>query len=195
MDCDLSMATPMGDSLVCNSMLKSCVIQIEDREMLADLILMDMYHYDVILGMDWLVPYHASVDCFSKEVVFWPLGEPGFRFKGSRMHALPKVISALRAKRLLRKGCQGYLAYVVDARKEVLKWDDIPVVREFPDVFPEDLLGIPLDREIEFSIDLIPETSPISKAPYQMAPTELKELKEQLQELLDKGFIKPSASP
>ena len=87
MDYDLFVATPMGDSLVCNSMLKSCVIQIEDREMLADLILIDMYDYDVILGMDWLAAYHGSVDCFRKEVVFWPLGELEFRFKGSRMHA------------------------------------------------------------------------------------------------------------
>ena len=79
---------------------------------------------------------------------------------------------------------------MVDTRKEVLKLDDIPVVREFPDVFPEDVPGIPIDREIEFSIDLLPGTSPILKA-----PTELKELKEQLQELLDKGFIRPSASP
>ena len=66
MDYDLSVDTPMGDSLVCNSILKSCVVQIEDREMLADLILMDMYDYDVILGMDWLAAYHASVDCFRK---------------------------------------------------------------------------------------------------------------------------------
>ena len=75
----------------------------------------------------------------------------------------------------------------------LLKLDDIPIVREFSDVFPEDLPGIPIDREIEFSIDFLPRTSPILKAPYRMAPTKLKELKEQLQELLDKGFIKPSA--
>ena len=84
---------------------------------------------------------------------------------------------------------------MVDTRKEALKLDDIPVVREFSDVFPKDLLGIPIDREIEFSIDLLPGTSPISKAPYRMALTELKELKEQLQELLEKGFIRPSAAP
>ena len=84
---------------------------------------------------------------------------------------------------------------MVDTRKEVLKLDDIPIVREFLDVFPEELPGIPVDREIEFSIDLLPGTSPISKAPYRMAPIELKELKEQLQELLDKGYIRPSASP
>ena len=94
------------------------------------------------------------------------------------MHALPRVILALRAKRLLQKGCQGYLAHVMDTRKDVLKLDDIPVVRELPDVFPEDIPGIPIDREIEFSIDLLPRTSPISKTSYRMAPTELKELKE-----------------
>ena len=84
---------------------------------------------------------------------------------------------------------------MVDTRKEALKLDDIPVVREFSDVFPKDLPGIPIDREIEFPIDLLLGTSLISKAPYQMALTELKELKEQLQELLEKGFIRPSASP
>ena len=92
---NLFVTTPMGDSLVCNSILKSCVIQIKDREMLTDLILMDMYDYIIILGMDWLAAYHASVDFFGKEVVFRPLGEPEFLFKGSRMHALPRVILAL----------------------------------------------------------------------------------------------------
>ena len=111
------------------------------------------------------------------------------------MHALLRVISTLRAKHLLRKGCQGYLAHVVDTRKEVSKLDDMHIVKEFPNVFPENLPGIPIDREIEFSIYLLLGTSPILKAPYRMAPTELKELKEQLQELLDKGFIRPSASP
>ena len=73
--------------------------------------------------------------------------------------------------------------------------EEIPIVREFMDVFPEKLPGIPLDREIEFTIDLLPNTAPISKASYRMAPLELKELKDQLQELLDKGFIRPSVSP
>ena len=68
-------------------------------------------------------------------------------------------------------------------------------MREFPGVFPEDLSGLPPDREIEFSIDLLPGSNPISKAPYRMAPAELRELKAQLQELLDKGFIRPSVSP
>ena len=73
--------------------------------------------------------------------------------------------------------------------------EDIPVVREFPDVYPEDLLGIPLDREIDFQIELAPGTERISKAPYRMAPLELKELKVQMEELVSKGFIRPSTSP
>ena len=76
-----------------------------------------------------------------------------------------------------------------------MKLEDIFVVREFLDVFLEDLSGLPPDREIEFSIDLLPGSSPISKAPYRMALVELRELKAQLQELLDKGFIRPSVSP
>ena len=135
---------------------------------------MDMYDYDVILGINWLAAYHASVDYFRKEVVFRPLEEPEFQFKGSRMHALPRVISSLRAKHLLWKGCQGYLAHVVDTRKEVLKLDDIPVVREFPDVFLEDLPRIPIDREIEFSIDLLTGTSPILKAHIRWHPLNLR---------------------
>jgi hypothetical protein len=80
-------------------------------------------------------------------------------------------------------------------QKKELEIKDIPIVREFPDVFPEDLPGLPPDCEVEFSIDLVSGTAPISKAPYRMAPAELKELKGQLEEFLDKGFIRPSASP
>ena len=75
-----------------------------------------------------------------------------------------------------------------------MKLQDIPIVNEFSDVFIDDLTGLPQDREIEFTIELAPNTSPISKAPYRMAPMELKELKDQLQDLLDKGFIRPSVS-
>ena len=76
-----------------------------------------------------------------------------------------------------------------------IRLEDIPVVREYADVFPDDLPGMPPDRDIEFVIELQPGTAPISKRPYRMPPKELAELKIQLQELLDKGFIRPSASP
>ena len=96
------------------------------------------------------------------------------------------MISALRANYLLSKGCRGFLASVVDLQKKELEIEYILVVLEFLDVFPEDLPGLLLDREVEFSIDLVPGTAPISKALYRMAPAELKELKGQLEELLDK---------
>ncbi|XP_040996001.1 uncharacterized protein LOC121242168 [Juglans microcarpa x Juglans regia] len=88
--------------------------------------------------------------------------------------------------KLLRNGCQGFLAFVVDETREELELEEIPIVREYPEVFPEDLSGLPPKQEIEFAIELAPGTTPFSKAPYQMAPSELAELKEQLQDLLDK---------
>ena len=101
----------------------------------------------------------------------------------------------MTAMKYLRKGCDAYLAFVVDKRKEGKELKEVPVVNEFGDVFPEELPGLPTKREIEFEIELLPGVSPISQALYRMAPVELKELKVQLQELLDKGFIRPSFSP
>ncbi|KAL8108992.1 hypothetical protein AgCh_025186 [Apium graveolens] len=92
-------------------------------------------------------------------------------------------------------GCEAYLAHMVDTKKETPTLDEIPIVREFPDLFPEELPGLPPDREIEFSIDLILGAEPVSKTPYRMAPMEMKELANQLQELLDKGVIRPTVSP
>ena len=83
----------------------------------------------------------------------------------------------------MRQGCQGFLATVISEDK-MRKIENIEVVREYPDVFPEDLPGLPPDREVDFSINLLPGTGPISKAPYRMSPAEMKELKDQLQELL-----------
>uniref|UniRef100_A0A2N9I7U4 RNA-directed DNA polymerase n=1 Tax=Fagus sylvatica TaxID=28930 RepID=A0A2N9I7U4_FAGSY len=153
---ELSVSTPLGDTLMSNLVLKSCMFCIEGRELSADLVLLGMHDFDVILGMNWLAAYHASV---------WIV--------------------------LRRRLCLGLQI----CKRRNWRIEDIPVVREFPDVFPEDLPGLPPDREVEFSIDLVPGTAPISKAPYRMAPAELKELKGQLEELLDKGFIRPSASP
>ena len=103
-------------------------------------------------------------------------GRTEFVFHGSRESPVPNVISAIHANKLLRKGCKGYLLYVVNNQKEGIKIDDIPIVKDFVDVFPEDLPGLPFDREIEFAIDLVPRTAPISMAPYCMAPQSLRSL-------------------
>nr|GFB48605.1 putative polyprotein [Tanacetum cinerariifolium] len=106
-----------------------------------------------------------------------------------------QIISAFQARTLLYHGCEGFLATINDTTTEVPSIHDQPIVSEFPDVFPDELLGIPLVHEVEFNIELIPGAEPISKALYRMAPVELKELKDQLQELLERGFIRPSVSP
>ena len=96
---------------------------------------------------------------------------------------------------MVRKGYIYHLIRVHDIKAEAPTLQSVPVVNEFPDVFPEELPGLPPDREIEFTIDVLPDTQPISIPPYRMAPAELTELKEQLRDLLEKGFIRPSTSP
>ncbi|KAJ4717071.1 Retrotransposon protein, putative, Ty3-gypsy subclass [Melia azedarach] len=195
LDDELCVGTPSGSLLCANEVLRSCKIGIGERILVANLILLPMHDFDVILGMDWLSTYHASVKCYEKEVIFRPPGETEFKFVGTKLFVMPRVISALQAWKSLKKGCMGFLASVIDIEKVEVNLQDVPVVSEFIDVFPEDLPGTPPDREIEFNIELVPRTTPISKTPYRMAPSELKELKKQLEELLEKGFIRPSVSP
>ena len=149
----------------------------------------------MVPGMDWLSRHRATLDYYKKEVKFHRPKKLEVKFRGIRIELSSSMISAMAAQRMLRKGSQGYLAYVVETENEGTLLDGIQVVREFPDVFPDDIAGLPTDREVEFTIDLIPWTEPISIPPYRMAPVELRELKAQLDELLSKGFIQPSISP
>ena len=105
------------------------------------------------------------------------------------------MILVVHASRLIRSGYQAYLAHVIDTSISEVKLPNVPIVREFPDVFPTDLPGLPPERDTEFNIELLPGTTHISISSYRMAPLELKKSKTQLQELLDKGFIQPSVSP
>ncbi|KAL0549558.1 hypothetical protein IC582_014043 [Cucumis melo] len=175
--------------------VKACQIEIAGHVIEVTLLVLDMLDFDVILGMDWLAANNASIDCSRKEVAFNPPSMASFKFKGEGSRSLPQVISAIRASKLLSQGTWGILASVVDTREVDVSLSSEPVVRDYPDVFAEELPGLPPHREVEFSIELEPSTVPISRAPYRMAPAELKELKVQLQELLDKGFIRPSVSP
>jgi hypothetical protein len=128
---------------------------------------------DVLLGMDWMTRHRVSLDIFSRAV---EIDSPDHE---TTILYLPQ------------QECNNSCAYAVEG----IKLKDIPIVCEYPDVFPDDLPGMPLDRDIEFIIELQPGTAPISKRSYRMPPNELAELKIQLQDLLDKGFIHPSASP
>ena len=108
---------------------------------------------------------------------------------------MSNVISSIQARCFLRKCCEAFLALVLDSKRGHVNLENIPVIKEFPDVFPKELPGLPPEREVDLSIEVVQGTTPISKAPYHMAQTKLKELKTQLQELLDKGFVRPSVSP
>ncbi|KAL0562068.1 hypothetical protein IC582_002518 [Cucumis melo] len=191
----LSVSTPSGECMLSKEKVKACQIEIAGHVIEVTLIVLDMLDFDVILGMDWLAANHASIDCSRKEVTFNPPSMASFKFKGGGSKSLPQVISVIRASKLLSQGTWGILAGVVDTREADVSLSSEPVVGDYPDVFPEELPGLPPHREVEFAIELEPGTVPISRAPYRMAPAELKELKVQLQELLDKGFIRPSVSP
>ena len=117
------------------------------------------------------------MNCFTKKIRFEKLGYSKFEFDGDRRVLSTCVISALEAKRLLIKGCESYLAHVVDTSVIEVKLENVHVVCEFPDVFPEDLPRLPPDRELEFGLEVLPDSAPISIPLYRMAPIELKELK------------------
>ncbi|GJW17250.1 putative reverse transcriptase domain-containing protein [Tanacetum coccineum] len=135
----------------------------------ADLMPVELGSFDVIIGMDWLAKYQAVIVCAEKII---------------QVHA---------------KKCPIFLAHVTTKetkdKSEKKRLEDVPIVQNFPDVFPEDLSGLPPTRQVEFQIDLIPGAAPVARAPYRLAPFEMKELSDQLQELFDKGFIRPSSLP
>ncbi|KAL5583180.1 hypothetical protein UlMin_015624 [Ulmus minor] len=146
----------------------------------------------VMLSNKWLRDMPIIVD--DRELN--PTKGQKFAFQGEKKRSRTPFLSSLKAGKLLKQGCMGYLVNMLDTTmKLTTQPDDVPIVKEFLDVFPEDLPGIPPDREIEFKIDLLPGTAPISKAPYRMAPAELRELQMQLQDLIKKYFIRPSYSP
>ena len=166
--------SPMAE-MITRRVCTNCPVIIRGHELRADLIVLDMHDFDIILGMDWLIENHATIDCHGKKVILQVPGQQKIVYQGSHKKTRYAQVRNLEIK-----------------EKRI---EDIPVVREFPDVFPKELPGIPPDREIEFSINLVPGTNPISKTPYRMAPAELKELKQQIKELEEKGFIRPSMSP
>ncbi|KAL0537626.1 hypothetical protein IC582_026609 [Cucumis melo] len=149
--------------------VKACQIEIAGHVIEVTLLVLDMLDFDVILGMDWLAANHASIDCSRKEVTFNPPSMASFKFLGEGSRSMPQVISAIRASKLLIQGTWGILASVVDTREVDVSLSSEPVVRDYPDVFPEELSGLPPHREVEFAIELEPGTVPISRAPYRMA--------------------------
>ncbi|GJR97161.1 hypothetical protein Tco_0269335 [Tanacetum coccineum] len=129
--------------------------------------------FDVIIGMDWLSMYHAII-AMPMKIIRIPWGSETLIVHGDGSN---------RETRLDTEYCLGK------------RLEDVPIVRDFSEVFPEELSGLPQTRQVEFQIDLMPGVTPVARAPYRLAPSEMKELSDQLKELFDKGFIRPSSSP
>nr|GEU89275.1 hypothetical protein [Tanacetum cinerariifolium] len=158
-----------------NTLIRGCTLNFLNHPFNIDLMPKEMGSFDVIIGMDWLVKYHAVIVC-DKKLVRVPFGDEILIFHGDGSNNGHKsrlnIISCTKTQRYLLKGIQ-----------------------DFPKVFPKDLPGNPPTRQVEFQIDLVPGVVPVARAPYRLAPSEMKELPDQLKELVDKGFIRPSSSP
>ncbi|XP_042451745.1 uncharacterized protein LOC122036457 [Zingiber officinale] len=196
MGAEYSVSLPSGEELHSNRMVKNCQMMMQDHMVGARLIVLEITEFDVILGMDWLVQHDAVIDCKQRTVRLKLPNEKLLIFRAASQIAVPHMISMCKARRMLSKGCEGLLVHIsVKSGTQRPSLEEVEIARDFSEVFPEDVTGLPPTREVEFGIQLVPGTTPVSKAPYRLAPTEMKELKGQLQELLDKGFIRPSVSP
>ncbi|XP_042059685.1 uncharacterized protein LOC121804234 [Salvia splendens] len=192
----VTVSSPVGGVIEITQKCSNLEITLGERKVIANnLGVMKMEDVDIILGMEWLAKNHATIKCSERHISFQTPGEEQVELHGITMNKRKSIISVLQAAALVKKGCPAYLVYLSEEHNEEKKIEDVDIVREFPDVFPDTLPGLPPDRRLEFTIDLEPGAAPISKAPYRMAPKELGELKLQLQELLDLGFIRPSVSP
>ena len=149
-DCSIVVSLPTRDSRLAESVYMDSRVIIGGQEFMADLILLDIHDFDAILGMDWLSRHHATMDCYRKEVRFCRPGQTEVVFYGLRKTLPNSIMTTMKASKMLRKSYQGYLAYAIEVRDSGSRLEDIPVVREFSDVFPEDLPCIPPNREIDF---------------------------------------------
>ncbi|KAI3821513.1 hypothetical protein L1987_09081 [Smallanthus sonchifolius] len=176
-----SIQTVVGKNSAVFQVTEDCIIEIEGHKFPTRLFLLTLGGFDIVLGIDWLAANEAQIICKRKRIhLKAPSGSP-ITVYGDWNCTMPNVISMIKAESYMRRGCEAYLAYVIDDRMKTKKLKNVPVVCNFPEVFPEDLPGLPPDREIEFQIDLLPGAEPVAKAPYRLAPSEMKELMSQLE--------------
>ncbi|GJY86374.1 putative reverse transcriptase domain-containing protein [Tanacetum coccineum] len=130
-----------------------------------------------------------------EKVVRIPYGNKTLIVEGDKGGSRLKIILCIKARKYVEQGCHLFLAHVTKSKSKEKRIEDMPIICDFPEVFLEELPGLPPPRQVEFRIDLVPGAAPVARAPYRLAPSEMKELSVQLQELLEKGYICPSSSP
>jgi hypothetical protein len=168
----------LGGDMPTRQLCPNVNLKIRGVDFVTNLIVLESKGIHVILGMDWLRKYKVLLDCAKKSVT---LTTP----KGKEMEFVAEPVVTAK----------GVANHVKVNQLDASQGSEVPVVNKFPDVFPEELPGMPPDRDIEYVIDLKPGTAPIYKTPYRMATLELAELKEHIKKLLEKGFICPNSSP
>ncbi|GJW61734.1 reverse transcriptase domain-containing protein [Tanacetum coccineum] len=191
-----------GKIIGINTIIRGGTLNFLDHLFNINLMPEELGSFDVIIGMDWLSKYHAIIE-YAKKIVRIPWGNETLIIHGDGSNQGSEtqlnIISCTKTQKYLLKGHPVFLAHITTKDTEdksgEKRLEDVPIVRDFPKVFPEDLSGLPPTRQVEFQIDLMPGAAPVARAPYRLAPSEMKELSEQLQELSDKGFIRPSSSP
>ncbi|GJY96852.1 putative reverse transcriptase domain-containing protein [Tanacetum coccineum] len=183
-----------GKVVCTNTVLKGYTLNLLDHLFDIDLMPIELGTFDVIIRMDWLVEPDGIIMCGKKEVHV-PYKNKTLVVKGDSGASRLKVISFIKARKYIERGSQLFLAQVTEKESSKKQLQDVPVIRNFPEVFPDDFPGLPPPRQVEFRIDLVPGAVPVARAPYHLTPSELKELSDQLKELLEKGFIRPSSSP
>ena len=181
--------------MIVEEVYRSCLVNYLESNTYVELVILEMVDFDVIQGITWLSPNFAILYCNAKNVTLAKPWTDSLVWEGDYTSTTVHIISFLRAKRIIIKGCLAFFAHLRDDTTQVHSIESVSIVREFLDVFPAYLPGMLPDRDINFCTDLEPCTRPISIPPYRMAPAELIELKAQLQELLNKGFIRLNASP
>ncbi|XP_019190722.1 PREDICTED: uncharacterized protein LOC109185196 [Ipomoea nil] len=191
----LQVKVASGEVIKCDRMYKNIMITIEGIEFPSNLIQFRLDGIQVILGMDWLGKFQAQILCGEQKVVLRGPNGKRVSYHGSHKNPEVKLVNMMKMRKYMTKGHEAFLCSIEDLSTKTVGPRTIPVVNEFTDVFLDEIPGAPPPWEVEFTIDLMPGAALISKPPYRLAPKEMKELKTELQDLLDKGYIRPSTSP
>ncbi|GJV37512.1 reverse transcriptase domain-containing protein [Tanacetum coccineum] len=182
---DVSYAKKLADERISetNTILRGCTLGLLGHPFNIDLMPVELGSFDVIIGMDWLANHHAVIVCDEK-IVRIPFGDEVLIVQGDRDGKGEKsklsIISCTKTQKYIKRGCPIFLAQVtkkeIEDKSEEKRLEDVPTVRDFLEVFPEDLPGLPPTRQVEFQIDLVPGAAPVARAPYRLAPSELQEV-------------------
>ncbi|GJW53642.1 putative reverse transcriptase domain-containing protein [Tanacetum coccineum] len=147
---DIEMAD--GNLVSTNTVIKGCTLTLLNQPFEIDLMPIKLGSFDVVIGMDWLSKYHAKILCDEK-VVHIPINGETLIIRGDRSKTRLNLISCIKTERYISRGCQVFMIQVMEKKSDEKGLEDIPVVKEFPDVFPKDLPSLPLVRQVEFQID------------------------------------------